>query len=108
MHAALLADADPAVDPARGAARAGPQRDAAGGDQRRGDALTRRRLERRPVHLQLDHEGTSSTVAKRSGENQASGSGVGRPAYQVATSSPVAGASPMPAPSCPVATQMFG
>ena len=108
-HAALLAHADPAVQAARRAARAVAQRDCG-----------RRRSGRRAmlcpagarsgvaVDLEVDHVAASSTGANRSGEYHSSGSGLVAPVAQAATNSPVAGANPMPAPSWPVATQMFG
>ena len=64
--------------------------------------------DRLAVDEDLDHVAASSTGANRSGEYHSSGSGLVAPVAQAATNSPVAGANPMPAPSWPVATQMFG
>src|SRR4051812_22541288 len=108
LHAAFLADADAAVEPARIARRTRAQRLATGGEEGGADALAGRGPQRLPVDAQLNHETASAAGAKRSGENHSIGSGDGSPACQAATSSPVAGARPMPAPSWPVATHTFG
>ena len=106
--AALLADADPAVEAARRAAGAVAQARRPASSSAAPRLWPAGAVQRAAVDDQLDHEAASSTGAKRSGENQPIGTGDGAPVCQAATSSPVAGARPMPAPSWPVATQMFG
>src|SRR3954451_5719852 len=53
LHAALLADAEPAIEPARRARRARAQCPLAVDQQRRGQALTLGRLKRPAVHGEL-------------------------------------------------------
>jgi hypothetical protein len=117
FHYALKADPDSAVDASGGAARARPDGKVSRASQSCCDRVAGRGRDALAVELEVEavrrRQATalpgaaSSAAPKRSGENQVAISGVASSTMSEATSSAVAGAREMPAPSCPVATHTF-
>ena len=107
-HPAFMTGPDAAVEPARLAAGTVAERAPAVREQQRGDGLPGSGGEPFAVDPDARLGHSAATSANRSGENQSSDRpGGGTPACHAATSSPVAGPRPIPAPSCPVATHTF-